>query len=848
MAAVANEQLETDRKVVNVIHFSDVDDINGASRFVSALNVFREASLSPLVFFSGNFISQSDISCVTRGEHMIDIMNRVGITCATLGNHDFDFGERNTYNIIQRLSFPVIHTNLFFDALPLDASTNKPVIGKHLTIVHDDTLLKIGVIGISQNWLHLVEHNLDNASQIHWMDMVEVAQTYIDKLRGEYAVDMIIALTHSKLLNDRVLADKITGIDLILSGHDHLQTCSMTNHTRTLIVKSGSNFNQFSWIQLMVKNQLQTADDDVPLQAYLAQEEGLFKARKYWYKVRYYEVNETLDVDCWMQQMVTAIGKDYAENQLDQTIGEIACNLDCTQFSLLNGECNSANFVSDIIRASCRSDCVILSATTFLPKEEEEEEKCDVFGGGLKEASIGAFNVDGSVNRGGLTYRDIVEKVLCDSGAIIVLKLTGAQIRRAIEHGLSKDKNEMIDGVSKWPHVSGLRFVYDPMAANGAKIKTIWILKHKYVELVDANVYSVATSNDLCWGADGYDIFLDPVSIERDEKESVSGQMMLIQFIRQLNYLNKLKLLTASNHKKGNKKEIERKIEQVGFKSAALAACVETKWVSSFQVLTRENTKQDLAEDDVELGDQMMKRSNELDISSSNSAAGNVVELGVEEEEEEDDEKQIETQQIERKKSLKEKIRHIDKEGMKQKLEDMKRSSKIRLEIMGRTLKKMAIESQNEMEKLSEKAKQLMNKEREIRYDENGNILDVQMFILKPKIDHRVMTVDDEKRWLKLRGDTQLTPCVIDNHSINANDNQKRKKTSDEIAAAAAAANNNDNHKTQRRASLAKLLFVAKSKSISSELLKLKSKTMSFNKKKANDTNDKTKQSDDDDK
>eukprot|EP01083_Nonionella_stella_P080210 220294_1 len=61
----------------------------------------------------------------------------------------------------------------------------------------------------------------------------------------------------------------------------------------------------------------------------------------------------------------------------------------------------------------------------------------------------------------------------------------------------------------------------------------------------------------------------------------------------------------------------------------------------------------------------------------------------------------------------------------------------------------MAIESQNEMEKLREKAKQLMNKEREIRYDENGNILDVQMFILKPKIDHRVMTVEDEKPWLK---------------------------------------------------------------------------------------------------
>eukprot|EP01083_Nonionella_stella_P069902 186637_1 len=113
--------------------------------------------------------------------------------------------------------------------------------------------------------------------------------------------------------------------------------------------------------------------------------------------------NETFEVD------------GYNENQLDQTIGEIAGN----------GACNSANFVSDIIRASCDSDCVILSATTFLSREEEEEldEKSEAVFGGLNAASIGAFNVDGSVNRGGLTYRDIVDKVLCDSGAIIVLNI-----------------------------------------------------------------------------------------------------------------------------------------------------------------------------------------------------------------------------------------------------------------------------------------------------------------------------------------------------------------------------------------------------------------------------------------
>ena len=83
---------------------------------------------------------------------------------------------------------------------------------------------------------------------------IESTKKYILELREEHKVDMIIALTHSKLLNDRVLADKINGIDLVLSGgfyDDEIQTFYMSKHTRTLIVKSGVNLNHFTWIQFI---------------------------------------------------------------------------------------------------------------------------------------------------------------------------------------------------------------------------------------------------------------------------------------------------------------------------------------------------------------------------------------------------------------------------------------------------------------------------------------------------------------------------------------------------------------------------------------------------------------------
>ena len=238
-----------------------------------------------------------------------------------------------------------------------------------------------------------------------------------------------------------------------------------------------------------------------------------------------------------MKELVDNTMNDYNDNKLDDKVCDIECNLDCTQFSLLNGECNSSNFICDVIRVSCKCDCVILSATSFLCDEQDDimdiktnyndndnDKGFDdsMFSGFSGSASN--FNIDGYINKGAITYRDIVSKLYTDKSPIIILELYGHKIRNAIEHGLSKNEdmngNELLYGTNKFPHVSGLRFVYDPIQQNGMKIKTIWIMKYdqnynihdddedeKFVELQDDEIYSVAISGYLANGGDGYDVF-----------------------------------------------------------------------------------------------------------------------------------------------------------------------------------------------------------------------------------------------------------------------------------------------------------------------------------------------------
>ena len=62
--------------------------------------------------------------------------------------------------------------------------------------------------------------------------------------------ELVIALTHMRMPNDRRLAKTVPSIDLILGGHDHHY--AVTTVRDTPIVKSGTDFRDFSEITVNV--------------------------------------------------------------------------------------------------------------------------------------------------------------------------------------------------------------------------------------------------------------------------------------------------------------------------------------------------------------------------------------------------------------------------------------------------------------------------------------------------------------------------------------------------------------------------------------------------------------------
>ncbi|KAI6789456.1 5'-nucleotidase [Hortaea werneckii] len=204
---------------VRLLHYNDVyhveagsrDPVGGIPRFKTLCDYYQNDARfvnqpQLLTLFSGDAFNPSLESSVTKGKHMVPMLNLVKTDVACLGNHDLDFGVEQFRYLAGLCKFPWLCANVLDPALGEDAP-----LGNY------------------------------------------VAKQLAPQLRAEGA-DMVIALTHQRQPNDEKLARDLTPgtIDLILSGHDHFYAHAVVNETHVL--RSGTDFKQLSYLECWRKD------------------------------------------------------------------------------------------------------------------------------------------------------------------------------------------------------------------------------------------------------------------------------------------------------------------------------------------------------------------------------------------------------------------------------------------------------------------------------------------------------------------------------------------------------------------------------------------------------------------
>lgn len=179
----------------------------------------------------------------------LELMQYVGYDAAVVGNHEFDYGPGALAEYYAAGGYP-------------DAHERMPVLGTNITPPSGHGLDDIGLLPTTTMELRdgttvgvfglLGESAIDvilKTDPIAFADQHETARETVTELQAGGA-DIVVALTHAGVEEDRELAQAIDGIDLIVGGHSHTALTQPLNEDGTIIAQAGAHLEYLGQLEL----------------------------------------------------------------------------------------------------------------------------------------------------------------------------------------------------------------------------------------------------------------------------------------------------------------------------------------------------------------------------------------------------------------------------------------------------------------------------------------------------------------------------------------------------------------------------------------------------------------------
>ncbi|KAJ0118568.1 flagellar associated protein [Diaporthe amygdali] len=483
---------------LRLLHYNDVyhldassaEPVGGIARFMTVCHEYQKGDRfkdqpACVTLFSGDAFNPSLESSITKGSHMVPILNALGTDCASLGNHDLDFGVSQFRNLAGKCSFPWLIANVLDPAL----GCNVPIgNAKRTHIITASNGLKIGIIGLGEReWLETIN---SLPPDLIYKSASETAKELIPQLRADGA-DLIVALTHMREPNDNKLAENVGDqIDIILGGHDHYYSHSFINGCHVL--RSGTDFKQLSYIEARKA----PPGSPRPWQFVIYRRDIVSSVAQH---------RPTLE----LAEKLTA----KLKQSLEKPVGWTAAPLDARFTTVRLRESNIGNFVCDIMRHHYSADCSLMAA--------------------------GTIRGDQVYPPGPIRVKDITDCFPFED-PVVVIKVTGQAIREALENSVSL--YPALEG--RFPQVSNIRFTFDPKRPVSDRVTEVDIAGDGYLP---EKVYVLATRGYMGRGKDGYkSLLIEEEGGQAVELVSEENGILISMMLRQ--YFMSLKVLDQWAH------------------------------------------------------------------------------------------------------------------------------------------------------------------------------------------------------------------------------------------------------------------------------------------------------------
>ncbi len=440
------------RAAVTILQINDVysttpvDDRGGLARVATIKRRLAQEGRTPLLVLAGDFLSPSVASSVFKGEQMVAALNAAGLDLATLGNHEFDFGDDVLIQRMKEAKWDWLVANV------IDRRTEKPIGGASPFVIRSFNGLTVGFIGLC---LTTTEISRDKLTHTRLVDPFVAAAQYVPmmKRRGAQA---IVAITHLTYADDRRLVQRFPDIDVVIGGHEHYPITAVEGHT--LISKAGSEAEWVARIDLMAPGARARVNRGIaPVRPAI---ERLFELMPVTA-----EIPDDPATAAVVDQYQTRLSAE-----LDTVVAELAVPLDARSVRLRAAEQPIGNLFADAIRADVNAEAALTNS--------------------------GGIRGDRVYPAGALTRRTLL--AMHPFGNVVCkLELPGAVLLQALNNGVAK----FPAAAGQFPQVSGLTFAIDADAPVGSRVRDARINGEP---IEPARHYTLAVPDYVLKGGDDY--------------------------------------------------------------------------------------------------------------------------------------------------------------------------------------------------------------------------------------------------------------------------------------------------------------------------------------------------------
>lgn len=205
-------QLETGKTVSSKL-------VGGSAFDMTYINNYKAMNpLGTLLMDAGDIMQGTPISNLLQGESVIDVYNHMGYDAATIGNHEFDWGQAVLQDRIAQAEFPFVLANVFVTGTDMRPEWLVP------STMFELKGQQIGVIGVTS----IYTANIVMAGNLNGLDILPAPDIVIEQATElrEDGADLIVVLAHMPDVYGGVVSEEmaelgIPGVDLIISGHSH---------------------------------------------------------------------------------------------------------------------------------------------------------------------------------------------------------------------------------------------------------------------------------------------------------------------------------------------------------------------------------------------------------------------------------------------------------------------------------------------------------------------------------------------------------------------------------------------------------------------------------------------------